>query len=285
MTRRTRGVLGLLALSALVAGCHSGVPTDKVTALVAAVTHGQASVRRIFDGPAGSGLTGAVVAGGNNSPVVVWITADGKTLIAGNVFDARGRDLTEIATLRQAGVPVRTVAPAPVPVVAPGPPPPGVLAPGAYRTMADGVRFFRAGTGKRTLWIFLDPNCIWCHRLYADLEATPLPADVAVNWVPVAFLKPSSVGRAETLLARGLPALQEDESRFDPRTEEGGIPETRRPDLLAAIQENTRILAGLRGGMTYETPTVVFQDREGRALRFDGFPTPDILDRIAGEAE
>ena len=282
MNNRTRGVLGLLALSALVAGCHSGVPTDKVTALVAAVTHGQASVRRIFDGPAGSGLTGAVIAGGNQAPVVVWITADGKTLIAGNVFDARGRDLTEIATLRQAGMPVRTVVPAPVPVAAPGPPPPVLLAPGAYKTMAGGVRFFRAGTGKRTLWIFLDPDCVWCHRLYADLEAHPLPADVAVNWVPVAFLKPSSAGRAETLLAKGLPALQEDESRFDPRTEEGGVPETDNPDLSGEVKENTRIFFALGATMT---PTVVFRDGSGRIRRFDGYPPPSSLGRIAGEAK
>ena len=295
MKPEKRGLPAGIFLLMTLAGCHSGVPTSKVTALVDKVTHGTASVRRIFDGPHGSGLTGAVIAGGNNPPVVVWIAADGKTLIAGPVFDARGRDLTQMATLRLAeapspepgGIPVRggcsrsTCNSAPV-ASSPSRPLPVVLAPGAFRTMTEGVRFFRAGTGTRTLWIFLDPDCVWCHRLVADLGAHPLPADVSVNWVPVVFIRPSSAFRAETLLAGGLSALDEDETRFDETTEEGGVPETHRPDLEAAVRENTRLLAGLGGSMT---PTVVFRDGSGRALRFDGYPTPDILGRIAGEAK
>jgi thiol:disulfide interchange protein DsbG len=274
--------VGVLLLATL-AGCHPGVPTDKVSALVTAVSHGQASVRRIFDGPPGSGLTGAGIAGGTRCCVVVWITADGKTLISGNVFDARGRDLTEIATLRL----VKDLAPEPVPSSSPAPPSspsspgPVRLAPGAFRAMADGVRFFRGGTGKRTLWIFLDPDCIWCHRLTLDLKAHPLPADVSVNWVPVAFLKPSSVGRAETVLAGGLPALDKDETRFDETTEEGGVPETHAPDLEAAVRKNTRILGSIGGKWT---PTVVFRDGTGGTLRFDGYPRPEVLERIAEEA-
>ena len=286
MKPEKRGLLIGALLLVTLSGCHSGVPTSKAKSLVEKVTHGQASVRRIFDGPPGSGLTGAVIAGGNHSPVVVWITADGKTLIAGNVFDAKGRNLTQMATLRLAeapspgpgGIPISSapVASSPSQTV------PVVLAPGVFRAMTRGVRFLREGTGLRTLWIFLDPDCIWCHRLYRDLKAHPLPADVAVNWIPVAFLKPSSTGRAETLLAGGLPALDKDETRFDETTEEGGVPETHRPDLEAKIRENTQILVALGGTMT---PTVVFQDRNGRTLRFDGFPTSEILDRIAGEAK
>ena len=280
MTRRPGGVLGVMALSALVAGCHSGVSTDKVAALVTTVTHGVAGVQLIFPGPAGSGLTGAVVREGSNPPFVVWIAADGKTLIAGNVFDVRSRNLTELAAIKLAGAPVRTMAPVPAPAAASGPPSPVFLAPGAYRAMAGGVRFLREGHGTKSLWIFLDPNCVWCHRLYADIEATPLPADVSVNWVPVAFIKPSSVGRAETLLAKGLPALVENETRFVESSEDGGVPETRRPDLEAEVRENKRIFRAL--GAT-KTPTLVYRDGEGRAKRFDGY-MPEVLARILSEA-
>ena len=285
MKPEKRGLPAGLFLLMTLAGCHSGVPTSKVESLVDKVTHGTASVRRIFDGPPGSGLTGAVIAG-SLSPVVVWITADGKTLIAGDVFDAKGRDLTQVATLRWADVPSpgpgRLPAP-PAPVAAsPSRRVPVVLAPGVFRTEMGSVHALREGTGPRTVWIFLDPDCIWCHRLYAGLKAHPLPADVAMNWVPVAFLKPSSAGRAETLLAGGLPALDRDETRFDRTREEGGVPETHRTDLEAAVRENTRIFDALGGTMT---PTVVFRDWTGRTLRFDGFPPPDILDRIAGEAK
>jgi len=282
MRREKRGLLLGAIVLATITGCHSGVPTEKVSALVKTVTHGAAAVRKIFDGPPGSGLTGAVIAGGNHVPVVVWVTADGKTLIAGNVFDVQGRNLTQMATLRLANAPVLASARPSAPAASsPSPTAPVALAPGAFRAMTKGVRFLREGKGKKTLWIFLDPDCIWCHRLTLDLKAHPLPADVAVNWVPVAFLKPSSVGRAETLLAGGLPALDNDETRFDMATEEGGVPETHTPDLEASVRENTRILVTLGGTMT---PTIVFRDEKGGTLRFDGYPTPKILGRIAEES-
>ena len=285
MKREKRGFLAVLILITL-AGCHSGVATSKAKSLVDKVTHGQASVRTIFDGPPGSGLTGAVIAGGNHSPVVVWITADGKTLIAGNVFDAKGRNLTQMATFRLAEAPSPGTGGIPIPSApvasSPSQTGPVALAPGVFRTVAGSVHVLREGTGSRTLWIFLDPDCIWCHRLYTGLKAHPLPAGVAVNWVPVAFLRPSSVGRAETLLSGGLPALDKDETRFDETTEEGGVSQTHRPDLEAAVRNNTRILVSLGGTMT---PTVVFRNKTGGTLRFDGFPTTEILDRIAGEAK
>lgn len=284
MNRGRRGLLGATALLAIVAGCHPGVSTDKVESLVAKDTHGTATVRTVFDGPIGSGLTGAVIEGGSQPPAVVWIAADGKTLIYGNVFDARGQNLTQMATLRLAPAPIRPAAPPPVPAAASGPP--GAfsvapLAPGAYRAMAGGVRFLQEGTGKKSLWIFLDPNCAWCHRLYADLREHPLPGDVSVNWVPVAFLKPSSVGRAETILDKGLPALKDDEDRFDVSTEDGGVSETRRPDLEAEVLKNSRSLVSVGG---IRTPTLVFRDGTGQSRRFDGYPTPEILGRILAEA-
>ncbi|MDA8029176.1 MAG: thioredoxin fold domain-containing protein [Nitrospiraceae bacterium] len=282
MNRRGRGfpVAGILFLA--IAGCHSGLPSDKVAELVAKVTHGTAAVRTVFDGPPGSGLTGAVIAGGTHAPVVVWITPDGKTLIAGNLFDARGRNLTRLATLRLADVPIQTPAPSSVAAAASGPPSPVPLAPEVYRTMVGGVRSLREGAGKKSLWIFLDPNCPWCRRLYADLRAHPLPADVSVNWVPVAFLKPSSVGRAETLLSKGLPALERNEDRFDESTEDGGAPETHRPDLESAVKENTRILVAAGGT---KTPTLVFRDDKDGFRRFDGYPTPEGLSWILSEAQ
>ena len=281
MRLEKRGLLLGATVLATVTGCHSGVPTEKVSALVKTVTHGAAAVRKIFDGPPGSGLTGAVIAGGTHAPVVVWVTADGKTLIAGNVFDVQGRNLTQMATLRLAGGSSLAASRPPSPAaLSPSSNRPVVLVPGAVRAMADGVRFLREGSGRKTLWIFLDPDCIWCHRLTLDLKAHLLPADVAVNWVPVAFLRPSSVGRAETLLAGGLPALDKDETLFDETTEEGGVSETHTPDLEAAVRKNTRSLVTLGGTMT---PTIVFRDETGRTLRFDGYPTPEILERIAGE--
>ena len=268
------------ALLAIVAGCHPGAPTDKVAALVAKVTHGSAAVRTVFDGPPGSGLTGAVIAGGTHAPVVVWITADGRTLIAGNVFDARGRNLTQLATLRLTEAPVRALSHTSAAAASTAPPSPLPLTPGTYQTMERGVRFLREGDGKKSLWIFLDPNCPWCRRLYADLRAHPLPTDVSVNWVPVAFLKPSSVGRAESLLDKGLPALERNEDRFDGSKEKGGASETHRPDLEAAVKENTRILVSMGGTMT---PTLVFRDKNAGVRRFDGYPEPEIFSRILSE--
>lgn len=268
---RTLGTLGALILS----GCHHGIPTSAVAQLVTSVTHGQGTVRRIFDGPPGSGLLGAVVSGGANPPVVVWITADGKGLISGYLFDARGRNLTALALVRFADFGKPPQAPVPTPAV----PHPAALSPAAFRTVADGARSIAQGTGKRILWIFLDPNCPWCHRLYEDL-AKALPGDVTVRWIPVAFLKPSSAGRARALLAGGLPALRTDEDRFEAGDEEGGVPETAPdPALDALVRKNNALLSGIGGT---KVPMLVWSGPSGPE-RFDGYPpTPEILAGILG---
>lgn len=56
------------------------------------------------------------------------------------------------------------------------------------------------GGGPRTLYDFFDPNCPYCHILYVRLQELMGTYHVTVHEVPVAYLTPTSLGKAAALL-------------------------------------------------------------------------------------
>src|SRR5580698_4973822 len=77
---------------------------------------------------------------------------------------------------------------------------------------------------KSTIYVFMDPNCIFCH--YAWEAFQPYEAvGLQVQWIPMGFLKPDSSGKAAALLdARdGAALLRENEVKFSEANESGGI--------------------------------------------------------------
>ena len=76
---------------------------------------------------------------------------------------------------------------------------------------------------------------------------------LVVKVVPVAFLKASSMGKAEAVLEGGMSAYLQDENGFDDSTEEGGIAPLTSAGVGDAgvgqrIQSNTQLLSNLEGG-------------------------------------
>lgn len=100
---------GTLALAALLtAAAHAQLsaegdgPAPSDEALIERVAGDGVRIESRFDGPPGlTGyvLDGAVEGGGESQsrPVVVWVTEAPRQLIVGNVFDAWGRNLTNVA--------------------------------------------------------------------------------------------------------------------------------------------------------------------------------------------
>lgn len=68
-----------------------------------------------------------------------------------------------------------------------------------YRAL-KGATAITEGRGSRTLYDFFDPNCPYCHILYVRLKALIGPYGVTVHDVPVAYLTPTSLGKAAALL-------------------------------------------------------------------------------------
>ncbi|MHB1950605.1 MAG: thioredoxin fold domain-containing protein [Acidiferrobacteraceae bacterium] len=122
---------------------------------------------------------------------------------------------------------------------------------------------FSEGSGA-PLYVYFDPDCIYCHLLYERIRPYVHQGRVHVTWIPVAILKSDGPGKAEAILAARDPvaALRLNERHFNTQDEEGGIaPLKHVPTAVAReVYQNTRLLAALG---EVATPTLVFADRKG----------------------
>lgn len=149
-----------------------------------------------------------------------------------------------------------------------------------------------AGHGPVHLTVFVDPNCIYCHLLWSKLQNPALKGRFTITYVPVAFLKKSSLGKAETILALGHKplidnplvrndfsggrvAMATDEVNFDMIHEEGAIKQLKMPSLAHIIEDNTHDWAQImhKIGKGAATPTIIV----GKDHLLIGDPTPAVL--------
>ncbi len=92
------------------------------------------------------------------------------------------------------------------------------------------------------LLVFFDPDCPFCAHFWQSLK--PWRQHFRVRWVPVAYVRPSSLGRAVALLQAPHPAqaLAVNEGHFDYAAHRGGLIPAYQPPaaLRAAVRRNTR---------------------------------------------
>jgi thiol:disulfide interchange protein DsbG len=273
----TKSRLALAAVAAFAFGISAGVSVASAAAPTAThatqvapaaqagaqgildhLSRGQAKIKKTFAGPAGSGLTGLVVdLGVPGREMVAFTTHDGKYMIVGGVFDAAGTNYSLKAM--QAYLP-----PAPAPA-------------NAQKNFEDLSKAHLYLWGKadaaKELWVLVDPDCIFCHKLYVDLAPLVASGRVKVHVIQAGFLKPDALGKAAAILGAKNPAaaLVEDEGQFDVATEEGGI----KPDLTNgqaigwAKQNNEWMQSHGIGG----TPYVMYRDLHGKVGVVAGYPS------------
>jgi len=297
---RKRVAIAIFSLVALSA-CHKTVPSPpaaknaglmkSASLLIGALSNHTASVVRLYPGL--DGLVGVIFKTPSGSMRIVWMTPHGAAIITGPVLTAAGQDLTGLAqaaidavskTLpaRPSGFPGgiggATGDRKPNPVPAPGP----KVESGAqgkkmsaddFLMMSRHLKSIALGTGKREVWIYFDPNCIFCNRLWEEMK--PYGRDVTSHWIPVGFLKKDdSLKKATGLLQAKNPvrALEENEDRFDTGTEEGAFPIPASIDVAAerAVATSTIGLGQATGELS--TPTIVFRGADGKAHSVMGLP-------------
>lgn len=122
------------------------------------------------------------------------------------------------------------------------------------------------------IYVYADPNCIYCNLFWTDLRPYVNSGEVGVHWVMVGFLKASSAGRAAAILnARNrAAALALDETKFDKQREEGGI-----PPLLPVPKGVQAVLKAHYGQMEDAggrgTPTIIVREH-GKWTGYYGAP-------------
>ena len=209
--------------------------------------------------PVPDGLTGWVVELQGRS-AILYTTASGDYAFTGPLLDKDGNNLT--SRYAQQYIPQ---------------PDPGKLA----AALAGDTALVDEGSPRAPLvYIYADPNCIYCNRLWTELRPYVEGGKLHLRWALVDFLKRTSKGRAGAILAANdrAAALSQDEQRFDHGQEEGGISELRPVPLEfdAALKRHDQELQD-SGNMG--TPTLLF--RRGGSWTFSYGLPPDLPKLLA----
>jgi thiol:disulfide interchange protein DsbG len=142
-------------------------------------------------------------------------------------------------------------------------------------TAAEKAIWFEQGNPKaqHQLYVIAEPNCSACHYLYESVRPYIGNGSLKVRWIMVAFLKPSSLNKAATIVSSKNPAqaLENNEASFNTSTEEGGITpaSTIYPGAKKIVINNTHFMKAY--GFK-RTPIIIFKSRNGKTEVLRGAP-------------
>jgi thiol:disulfide interchange protein DsbG len=147
----------------------------------------------------------------------------------------------------------------------------------------DQATWVTQGAGDRVLYIFFDPNCPYCHKLYGMLDPLVGPEHLRLRWIPVALLSSSSLPKAAAILQAPDPlaAFRENEDNYGMRDDGPGgfiAPASRiRDEVRLDIETNLSLLQGQNIAVV---PVTVLCATDGQGLMFQGVPSQKVLRRI-----
>ncbi len=277
IARRGYGLLSTCLIAfALLAGASAGAlaadnasSTDKPAvadlpkALQQSVKSGQIEVVRAFktDVP---GLTGYVLSQSGQHQIVY---SENGYLIMGRIVSPDGENLSAAYTDKYVPKPD--------------------LAKIAQQLEATGHLVQQGPDKAPKIYVFADPNCIYCHK-FSD-QAAPLVKNdkLQLQWAMVGFLKDTSAGRAAAILTADDPAkaFARNEAGFDEASESGGIEPVQDidADIQNVLDAHAKQMAAAGGS---GTPTLVYKDAQGKWQSKVGAPGRDWLNSfIAGAKE
>ena len=262
----------VLALAATAAVGIAGVVTQVVVAAPERPAALQAlekqGVTIVGTFPAPGGLTAWAGYIGQR-PLSLFVTPDGKHVIAGTLLDAQGEEVAEAAL-------EKTVR--------------GAMTAGAWSKL-ESSHWIEDGKKEapRTVYVFTDPNCPYCNKFWADARPWVDSGKVVLRHVMVGILTPTSAGKAAALLAAKDPAAalsayerghmeQNGKSiasgRVRPLADAGLKPLEDIPaDIERKLTANHRLMASL--GLQ-ATPAMVWRDANGAVQMRTGAPPSEI---------
>ena len=135
------------------------------------------------------------------------------------------------------------------------------------------------GMNVPALYVFFDPDCPWCARLWQTKLSHGPFKDVPALWVPVTYLTPNSTGKAAALLRQGNKAgLERDFGQYDFVKHTGGIQPVQPSDSEREALGQAKALWLQLGGVT---PMFVYRTKAGEALVYMGLPgNPAFIDSM-----
>lgn len=201
----------------------------------------------------GTGVKG-YAARAQGEPLALYLTPDGKHVIAGTMLDASGAEVT--------GAQLRKHLPEPEF--------------GPVWPLLEKSTWVREGpaSAKRIIYVFTDPECPFCHRLWQAMQPF-VGGDLQVRHILVGVLKPSSFAKAAAILQHAQPAtaLQQHEQNYG----RGGIEAATAIGSATTnkLESNHQLMRslGIAG-----TPAVYYKDRAGKVRRVVGMPDARLIE-------
>lgn len=229
---------------------------DKASHLINTVLQNQATVEKTI--PVNKDLQAYVLsAKANGHKAIAFGDTNNEYLILGNVINNKGVNLTQQYTEQY------------------------VMPDMLKETFSNlkNTSMFAEGSSKAKhhVVVAIDPNCIYCHLLYQELQPEIKKGNLHVHWLLVGLIKPSSIDKATAILAGKTTAdkianLKQDEDNFNKQNEEGGITlNSNDNNVITAkkqIENNTKffVKAGYEG-----TPVMLYNDKNGQPKAISGY--------------
>ena len=145
------------------------------------------------------------------------------------------------------------------------------------------------GKGARSLYIFFDPNCPFCHELYKKLRPLVGKTDVQFRWIPLGLLTASSLPKAAAILQASDPlqAFYKNENDYDFAANGqpgGGIEPAQSisPKVRAELAAN---LALYNSEKLFGVPVILWRKADGRADMMIGVPSEAQIQIMLKEAQ
>lgn len=147
--------------------------------------------------------------------------------------------------------------------------------------------WIRDGKSAHVIYVFFDPNCPYCHKVFEMLRPQVQRGEVELRWVVVGKLMATSTGKAAAMLEARDPteALYRNERGFSQETGSfGGIEEEPLPreDTLRKLKANMDLLR--RTGFD-AVPTLLYRTRDGKVELIRGAPPAAFLEKLVKELE
>lgn len=209
-----------------------------------------------FDAPGGlTGYAGMI----EQQPLAIYLTADGKQAIIGNMIDAKGVNLSQEPLDRLVSKPMTVKIWK-------------QLEKSAW--IADGSK-----NAPRVIYTFTDPNCPYCNKFWNDTRPWVKAGKVQLRHVIVAILTDTSAGKAAALLSAKDPqvALTQHEQQHA----SGGVKPLGQisATVRAQLDANQKLMQQLGASAT---PTIFYKDASGNLQKIQGAPSAEVLIKILG---
>ncbi|HKK04497.1 MAG TPA: thiol:disulfide interchange protein DsbG [Gammaproteobacteria bacterium] len=136
------------------------------------------------------------------------------------------------------------------------------------------------GKGPHVVYVFFDPNCPYCHKLYEETRSWVSQGKLELRWIPVGVLTTTSEGKAAAMLGAKDPlkAFYQNENHYSRSGGGGGLEEgLAGPAIEKKLKANESLLARTGFGAV---PTMLFRAKDGQAVLVQGSPPNDKLKPI-----